>query len=155
MVERELIVSFTVEGRAISQPRVSDGKHADHKIMAPARHPIRGWRAKVKQAARVAMGLRAPVVGAIQFEATFVFARPRRLCQPRTKVLLAEGERYEDEMVYHTVDPDWDNLGKAVGDSLKMVAWVDDNQVADGRARKRYALGAEPPHVKVEAWRLL
>lgn len=155
MVGLELIVSFTIDGRGVPQPRVSDGKHGDHKIMAPAGHAIRGWRAKVKQAARVAMGVRPPVTGPVKFRAMFIYARPKRLCQPRSKVLLASDERYEDEFVWHDVDPDWDNVGKAVGDSLKMVVWVDDCQVADGRVQKRYGAPGEAPRVEVRAWRLL
>jgi Holliday junction resolvase RusA-like endonuclease len=44
--------------------------------------------------------------------------------------------------VYHTSDPDKDNLEKLVMDALKQIVFVDDNQVADGRTIKRYGRGA-------------
>lgn len=33
---------------------------------------------------------------------------------------------------------DWDNIGKMISDALNGIAWVDDEQVDDGRVRKRY-----------------
>jgi Holliday junction resolvase RusA-like endonuclease len=33
---------------------------------------------------------------------------------------------------------DWDNLGKGISDALTGIAWHDDEQVVDGRCRKRY-----------------
>ena len=41
---------------------------------------------------------------------------------------------------YFTTKPDWDNVGKIIGDALNGVAWRDDSQVADGRVIKRYTL---------------
>jgi Holliday junction resolvase RusA-like endonuclease len=37
-----------------------------------------------------------------------------------------------------TVKPDWDNIGKLVGDALNGVAYVDDAQVCEARCRKNY-----------------
>ncbi len=37
-----------------------------------------------------------------------------------------------------TTTPDFDNLGKVVGDSLTGLAWVDDRQIIDGRVVKLY-----------------
>jgi len=34
--------------------------------------------------------------------------------------------------------PDWDNLGKIVGDALNKVAWRDDSQIACGFVWKKY-----------------
>lgn len=37
-----------------------------------------------------------------------------------------------------TSKPDWDNLGKLVCDALEGMAYRRDQQIADGRVRKRY-----------------
>lgn len=49
--------------------------------------------------------------------------------------------------LYCDRDPDFDNIIKQVADALAFIAWVDDNQVADGRSILRYG---EAP--RTEAW---
>ncbi len=41
-------------------------------------------------------------------------------------------------IVFPAVKPDWDNLGKLVGDALNGVLWKDDAVIVDGAVRKRY-----------------
>lgn len=133
-----VVLDIWVPGRAVSQPRVSDGKYGDHKIMAPATHAIRGWRKSVKAVAQAALAGRAPLTGPMKLEITFVFRRPLRLCKQPGE-LLGPDEAYEGTRQWHYVDPDWDNIGKAISDSLKMGPWVDDCQVAWSEVKKRYA----------------
>lgn len=38
-----------------------------------------------------------------------------------------------------TVKPDWDNVGKLIGDALNDVAYDDDKSIVDGRVRKFYS----------------
>lgn len=61
-------------------------------------------------------------------------------------------DRVEKGVVYFTTKPDWDNVGKIIGDALNGIAYLDDNQVADGRVIKRYTLG--PSRVVVSIGRL-
>jgi Holliday junction resolvase RusA-like endonuclease len=49
--------------------------------------------------------------------------------------------------IYHDSDPDGDNLQKQIADALKFIAFVDDNQIGDGRTVKRYGDGA-----RTEVW---
>jgi Holliday junction resolvase RusA-like endonuclease len=51
-----------------------------------------------------------------------------------------------------TGTPDWDNIGKSVGDALKGIVWVDDAQVVDGRVIKRHS---ERPALRVEVRELI
>lgn len=53
------------------------------------------------------------------------------------------------DAVFVVTVPDWDNLGKIVSDGLNGVAYVDDRQIADGRALKRYCMGEEQPHIYI------
>ena len=47
--------------------------------------------------------------------------------------------------------PDWDNLGKSIGDGITHSGmWTDDGRVFDGRVVKWYAAVGELPHVEVE-----
>lgn len=50
--------------------------------------------------------------------------------------------------------PDGDKLLRAVLDALTGVAWVDDSQVTDARARKRLAELDAPPGVYIAITRL-
>lgn len=45
-----------------------------------------------------------------------------------------------DGLIRPGVKPDWDNVGKMVGDSFKRVVWTDDARVVEGSVRKFYAL---------------
>ena len=42
------------------------------------------------------------------------------------------------------VKPDWDNLGKLVGDSLNGILWKDDALIVDGAVHKRYCDDMHP-----------
>jgi Holliday junction resolvase RusA-like endonuclease len=44
---------------------------------------------------------------------------------------------------------DWDNLAKGVQDSLKGIAWHDDDQVVTGSCTKRYAERGESGYTLV------
>jgi Holliday junction resolvase RusA-like endonuclease len=51
--------------------------------------------------------------------------------------------------LWHDKKPDRDNLDKAIMDSLKGLAWVDDAQVCEGEIRKFIAAGDEQPHAVI------
>lgn len=54
--------------------------------------------------------------------------------------------------IFPTKKPDWDNIGKIIGDSLNSVAYPDDKQIVDAHIYKRYS---ENPRVEVEIYSLL
>ena len=47
-------------------------------------------------------------------------------------------------VLFPAVKPDWDNLGKLVGDSLNGILWKDDSRIVDGAVRKRFCDSAHP-----------
>lgn len=47
-------------------------------------------------------------------------------------------------VILPAVKPDWDNLGKLIGDALNGILWKDDALIVDGAVRKRYCGEAYP-----------
>jgi crossover junction endodeoxyribonuclease RusA len=140
-------VSFVVVGVAVAQgskrafvtpagPRVVD---ANEKRLWP-------WRAAVAAEARGAMRDRLPLRSPIWLRATFAFTRPaghfgsgrnRSLVRPSAPPVPGR--------------PDLDKLVRALLDALTGVVFVDDAQVVELVARKRYAGRAET-FVEVSEW---
>lgn len=94
------------------------------------------WAAAVGWAAKVAHRA-APWTGPIGLEVTFYVARPKsvRRALPEVK-------------------PDGDKLLRATADALTGILFVDDGQVTDWIARKRYATAEEPCGAWIEVWRV-
>jgi Holliday junction resolvase RusA-like endonuclease len=135
-------ITFNVAGQPVPQPR--------HKISTwggrgrayiKARHPIHAYKQAIILAAKLA-GRNRREGGGVLLEINFVFARPP---SHWTKSGLAKGAP--------AIPPkcDWDNLGKAVSDAItnSKAIWIDDDQVVDGRVRKRYADRHELPGTTV------
>lgn len=142
MGSERLIVELFAAGKVVPQPRTTDGKQGV-RIMAPARHAIRGWRQVLRMKAQDGMKGRTPVTGPIRLEVLFLFPRPKRLQKPKNI----------NDMVLHDNDSgDWDNIGKAVSDSFNMVVWMDDCQVSTVFLRKRFAMMTEAPGVLVRVY---
>jgi len=64
---------------------------------------------------------------------------------------------YTDEDIsgrlYCPVTPDWDNIGKSIGDGLKKGGIIqDDARIVDGRVVTLYGALEEPPFVEVLVW---
>jgi Holliday junction resolvase RusA-like endonuclease len=139
-------ITFTVPGQPVPQPRhkvTARGRFA--RAYIEARHPIHAYRQAIALSAQVAGG--RPVDGPVELEVEFVFERPP---SHWTKTGLSKGAPQ--------IPPrcDWDNLGKAVSDAITDSAaiWLDDDQVVDGRCRKRYAERGEAPRTVVRVRRL-
>lgn len=58
-----------------------------------------------------------------------------------------------NKQAFPSLRPDLDNLVKAVADALNGVLWVDDAQIVDMVASKRWAKLGEPGQIIVEAWK--
>jgi Holliday junction resolvase RusA-like endonuclease len=48
--------------------------------------------------------------------------------------------------------PDWDNLGKLIGDALEGILWQNDSQIVDGRVVKFVANQGEAARTEVRVW---
>ncbi|MCM3425595.1 RusA family crossover junction endodeoxyribonuclease [Bacillus paralicheniformis] len=79
--------------------------------------------------------------GPIEVEILFLMPIPKSWAKWKKRV--APGKR-------HTVKPDIDNLIKGVFDALNQIAWMDDNQVSEVTACKRYS---ENPGITVRITR--
>lgn len=93
-----------------------------------------GWAATVSgeaQRARVASGLSAPVGGAVWLMLHFHVLKPKSL--PK-------------RIMHATKKPDLDKMIRSVKDALKGVLYLDDAQVVDLFAQKRYS---DSPGVEV------
>ena len=61
--------------------------------------------------------------------------------EPLALELVAYFERPKSKpkkVVYPTGKPDWDNLGKTIGDALNAILWRDDSVIVEGSVWKRY-----------------
>jgi Holliday junction resolvase RusA-like endonuclease len=69
-----------------------------------------------------------PVEGCIILHVDFYFKRPKKWCKPKAPQCA----------LYMPSRPDTDNLIKMIGDGLNGVAWHDDGQIVEVKARKYY-----------------
>jgi Holliday junction resolvase RusA-like endonuclease len=66
---------------------------------------------------------------------------------PRPKYLLTPSKAHA--FIHHTVKPDSSKLVRCVEDALIGVLWLDDSQITDIQAHKRYCYAAEDPRTVV------
>ena len=132
-------ITFTVHGPPVPQPRAKISTWGGRgKAYVEAKHPIHAYRQAIALAAQVAArGGWERTDGPVVLEVEAIFARPpshlTKTGEPR-----AGAKPFPPRC-------DWDNLGKGVSDAIKTsgAVFVDDDQVVDGRVRKRYAANGE------------
>jgi Holliday junction resolvase RusA-like endonuclease len=118
--------AFTVGGKA----RMGD---------VPTKHPVHDFKASVRMAFRAAYQGR-PLGGPVRMTCVFIMPRPRAMIwktKPMPRVPYCAGKN------------DWDNLGKAVSDSLLKVAYYDDGQLWKVCVERWIAAGDEAPHAEI------
>lgn len=136
------------EGRKQPAPRVVTRGRKGPVVYKNGRplvilHPDKGtvaYQRALAMQAKVVMGSRAPLSGALVVAITAVFSIPTSWSDKKRDAALAG-------VVYKTGKPDWDNVGKNVGDALKGVVWVEDAIIVDGRVVKVYG---EEPMLRIE-----
>jgi Holliday junction resolvase RusA-like endonuclease len=139
-------VCFCLSGVPIGQGRVrsrlvrpDDPRKPEFIQHYPAPASIQYQRA-IAKVARIAMGPRPLLQGALKLVIVAVFPVPPSWPAAERKAALAG-------YIRHAVRPDADNIGKAVMDALKGIAWKDDTQVADLVVAKWYG---PPPQLGIE-----
>ena len=95
----------------------------------------RDWKRTVQAQALNLCPRPVPLEGPVRLGLVFFLPRPKSA--PRRVTLPCKR-------------PDVDNLAKAVKDALRAIAWGDDCQVVELRARKVFASQAEPPGVLID-----
>lgn len=93
----------------------------------------------VLASAKVVLAGSPPLDGPVFLRVDAFMQIPKSASKRRRADMLAGVER-------PTKTPDWDNLGKIVCDALNGVAFRDDSQVVDGRARKFWS---DRPRIEV------
>ena len=135
-------ISFTVPGAPVPQPRPRISTWGGRgRAYVEARHPIHAYRQAVELAATVAArgAGHKPADGPLAVEVVAVFGRPPSH--------LTKGGTPRSTAPDYPPRCDWDNLGKGVCDAITTsgAVWLDDDQVVDGRVRKRYGSGPDDP----------
>lgn len=131
------IVYLIIEGEPVGKGRPKAVRQGGFvRMYTPAK--TRGYEEQVADEARKAMAGREPIAGPCMLELTMVVGIPVSWSKKKRASALA-GE------MFPTKKPDADNVIKALCDSLNGIVWVDDVQVTDLIARKRF--GANP-HVE-------
>jgi Holliday junction resolvase RusA-like endonuclease len=135
-------ISFAVEG--IPAPQGSK-KHVGNGVMVEVSKRVAPWRKAVAKAASRAM-IASPdfcvlLPGPVAVEAVFYFARPKSHYRTgRYSHLLRD-----DAPRHHTGNPDGDKCARSTLDGLQGTAFLNDSQVTDLHALKRYALRGQQP----------
>lgn len=127
-------IIFTVPG--IPQPQGSARafmpKRGKFPVVTSDNPKVKGWRQTVAQVARtVYRG--DPIEGPVRIVAAFYLYRPRSLRVDKS----------------HVTRPDVDKLGRAIGDALTGVLYLDDGQVTQFKVTKAYAAAGESPHAVI------
>ena len=136
--------TIVVPGQPVPQPRVRVSTRGGFaRAYVPGKHPIHAYREAVQLAARY--DIPCHIGGAMSLDIEAVFARPAS--HLRRGVPKPDAPSFPPRC-------DWDNLGKGVCDALTGIAWEDDDQVVDGRVRKRYAGPGEEAHTRITVRRV-
>lgn len=139
-------LTFTIPGQPVPQPRPRVSTWGGRgRAYTPAEHGIHAFRQAVAIRATLAAkaaGWKA-AEGPVELSVEAVFQRP-------PSHLLKSGEPRPKAPAFPP-KCDWDNLGKGVSDAVtdSGAVWLDDDQVVDGRVRKRYAARGEQPRTIV------
>jgi crossover junction endodeoxyribonuclease RusA len=132
-------LSFTVIG--IAQPKGSARafvpKGWQRPIVTSDNPKNKGWQQLVAEAASLAIQ-HAPlfrlIETSVELHVVFFLPRPKAI---------------RDRIVPHLKKPDLDKLVRSCKDALSKVAWQDDSQVIEIRARKAYAAPGEAPRAEI------
>nr|DAX50999.1 MAG TPA: Endodeoxyribonuclease RusA [Caudoviricetes sp.] len=129
-------IEFTINGECVPKARPRFSKFG-HVYTTPK---TRAYENIVKN---TAIDNRVPcVTTALRVEIVIYKSIPKSFSKKKRE-LANEGK------IYPVVKPDIDNYVKAVLDGLNGVLFVDDKQIVDFRAIKRYS---DSPRVEVTAW---
>ena len=127
-------VTFEVQGIPVpqSRPRFTRQGHAyeDKKV--------REYKYRVARIARLVMGGREPMEGALECKCKFYFEPPKSMSKKRASAMVGS---------WCMVKKDTDNLIKSVTDSISGIVYVDDKQIVSLQGEKRYGY---PARVEVE-----
>ena len=137
------MIVFTVLGEPVGKARPRAFRAGNSvRMYTPAK--TKTYEQVVASAGLIAMAdaKSLPITGAVLLDLSISVGIPASWSKKRKAAALAGNE-------YPAKKPDADNIIKAICDGLNGIAWVDDAQVVDVIARKRYS--ADPGvHVQIQ-----
>lgn len=141
------LVAFVVAGLPVAQGSKTVVKAGGyHRAVESNDRNLRPWRAAVAAAALEAMDLADPVTGPLIVTLDFRAPRPRsHYGTGRNAGTVRAGAPNA-----RTTAPDIDKLSRAVLDALAGIVYVDDSQVVELHAHKRY--GPASAEIRVTEW---
>ena len=131
-------VTIIVDGKPIAWQRAAPVMVAEFPIMKTPKR-TRSYQELVKQLGKIAMGPRAPLLGALELLVIATLERPKTIDRKRP-------------WVQHTGDVD--NYAKSAQDALNGIAFNDDAQICELRSVKRYCDRGERPNLRIEIYQL-
>jgi len=140
MISHSLAFDCFVPGRPVplARPMVVAGRGGRARGVTPERsRDALGAVATAVRRALIARGLTAPLFAAgspVRIDLTFVFA----------------DDKFDNDRC-HVGKPDLTNLAKLVEDACIGLIYVDDAQITDLRARKRFASTGEGVHIRASS----
>lgn len=138
----EIIIQFTVYGEPVAQGRPRASSQGGFvRLYDPKKSR------DYKDYVRLAAAEHAPAA-LLEGPLAVMVTAYRSIPKSFSKRKAAAAEAGE---IYPTGRPDADNYLKGVKDALKGVMWVDDSQVVDAYARKRYSF---KPRIEVKIRRM-
>jgi Holliday junction resolvase RusA-like endonuclease len=120
------LIQFSVPG----QPK-GKGTHRTGNGRTYADPATKAYETMVGMCARIAMGPLKPLEGPVSLQIEAVAIPPASWSKERRR-------RAASGFEYPTVKPDMSNIVKAIEDGCKAIAWLDDKQVVELQAGKRY-----------------
>jgi Holliday junction resolvase RusA-like endonuclease len=134
------VITFTVPGNPVAQPRVAAAKRGKFIHIYTPEKKIKPYKDAIKLIATQAMAGNPPLEGPIDVCIHFYLDRPK------------SHSKKQRECDWHAQKPDIDNLTKAVFDALNEICFQDDSQICQLRVRKEWAHG-DPAYtyVRIEA----
>jgi Holliday junction resolvase RusA-like endonuclease len=137
-------ISFVIDGEPVAQPRPRfSARGGFARAYTPKAHPVNSYRQAIALLAKAAGA--KPHTDSVVLDVVAVFARPK---SHWNKAGL------KPDAPARPKGKDWDNVGKAVSDALNGVAYVDDDQVVDGRVVRRYGSRHEPARTVITIRRI-
>jgi Holliday junction resolvase RusA-like endonuclease len=122
-------ITVIVDGAAVAKGRPRFVRKTGIAFTPPH---VRQYEDAARFAASVAMAGRAPIAGPVRLEMVVELAIPASWSKKKHAAALL-GE------VMPTSRPDIDNYLKSICDALNTIVVVDDSQIVELRARKRYS----------------
>lgn len=111
--------------------RIAKNKEGKHFVSSFTQTATRDAQAEFKDCARIAMGNKPPIDGAVELRMVSYIPVPPSWSKKKQAAALSDRLRPVSK-------PDYDNYAKMI-DALKGVTWRDDCLVTDGHHYKRYS----------------